>query len=132
MRGRRFSEFQKAGRYDDNEKFIIETNLFLVYSSEQGENIPKSMLREFRKRFLEKDDVVQPKLSFDYLPTSNKARSALINQYIKSLESALNVTRTDISLAELWRKECPDRPKHADLEEYLELVSVCSKSVPEC
>ncbi len=58
----------------------------------------------------------------DYLPTPNAAQSALIDKFVESLESALQVTRTKISLAELWKEQCLDGPKNADIVEYLKLV----------
>jgi hypothetical protein len=59
----------------------------------------------------------------DYLPTPNAAQSNLIDKFVKGLESALQVKREEISLAELWKRNCPDGPDHADIAEYLMLVS---------
>jgi hypothetical protein len=59
----------------------------------------------------------------DYLPTPNAVQSALIDKFVEILESALQVsTRTKISLLELWKEQCPDGPKNADIAEYLKLV----------
>ncbi|KAK5490129.1 hypothetical protein LTR55_004650 [Exophiala xenobiotica] len=59
----------------------------------------------------------------DYLPTPNAAQSILSDKFVKGLESALQVKREEISLAELWKRDCPDGPDHADIAEYLKLVS---------
>jgi hypothetical protein len=58
----------------------------------------------------------------DYLPTPNAVQSALIDKLVESLESALQVTRTKISLAELWKEQRPDGPNNADIAKYLKLV----------
>ena len=58
----------------------------------------------------------------DYLPTPNAARTRLIDTFVEGLESALQVTRTEISLAELWKRNSPDGPEHTDIAEYLRLV----------
>ena len=58
----------------------------------------------------------------DYLPTPNAEQSRLIDIFVKGLESALDTTRTEISLAEMWKKSLPDGPEHNDIAEYLELV----------
>lgn len=60
----------------------------------------------------------------DYLPTPNAAQSGLIDKFISGLESALQVTRTEISLAELWKGDCPDGAEHTDITEYLEFVCI--------
>lgn len=52
----------------------------------------------------------------------NPAQTALIDKYVESLEAALQVTRTHISLADLWKEQCPDGPENADIAEYLKLV----------
>ncbi|KAJ9493640.1 hypothetical protein H2202_010884 [Exophiala xenobiotica] len=59
----------------------------------------------------------------DYLPTPNAAQSILSDKFVKGLESALQVKREEISLAELWKRDCPDGPDHADIAEYLKLDS---------
>jgi len=58
----------------------------------------------------------------DYLPTPNAAQTRLIDKFVEGLESALQVTRTEISLSELWKGDCPDGPEHADIAEYLRLA----------
>lgn len=58
----------------------------------------------------------------DYLPTPNPAQTSLIDKFVEGLESALHVTRTEISLAECWKRDCPDGPEHTDIAEYLRLV----------
>ncbi|KAK5282570.1 hypothetical protein LTR20_003380 [Exophiala xenobiotica] len=58
----------------------------------------------------------------DYLPTPNAAQSILSDKFVKGLESALQVKREEISLAELWKRDCPDGPDHADIAEYLKLA----------
>lgn len=58
----------------------------------------------------------------DYLPTPNVAQSSLIDKFVKGLKLALQVSREEISLAELWKRDCPDGPDHADISEYLKLV----------
>lgn len=58
-----------------------------------------------------------------YLPTENAAQSHLINRVVDGLESYyFDVSRTKISLAEMWEQDCPDGPEHVDFKEYLELV----------
>lgn len=58
----------------------------------------------------------------DYLPTPNAAQSRLIDKFVEGLESALQVSKEDISLAGLWKEDCPDGPEHTDIAEYLKLV----------
>lgn len=58
----------------------------------------------------------------DYLPTPNAAQSRLIDKFVEALESALQVCKEEISLAGLWKEDCPDGPEHADIAEYLKLV----------
>lgn len=58
----------------------------------------------------------------DYLPTVNQLQSNLIERFVKGLEGAFEVQREVISLAEEWRKDCPDGPEHTDIAEYLRLV----------
>lgn len=58
----------------------------------------------------------------DYLPTPNAAQFRLIDKFVEALESALQVSKEEISLAGLWKEDCPDGPEHADLAEYLKLV----------
>ncbi|KAK2591957.1 hypothetical protein QQS21_010363, partial [Conoideocrella luteorostrata] len=55
----------------------------------------------------------------DYLPTTNAAQTHLIDKFVSGLESAFLVTRTEISLAERWKGDCPDGAEHADIAEYL-------------
>lgn len=62
----------------------------------------------------------------DYLPTTTPAQTALITKFVEGLESALGVKRTEISLADLWKKDLPDGPEHSDISEYLHLVSFVS------
>lgn len=58
----------------------------------------------------------------DYLPTPNPAQTLLIDKFVRGLEVAMNVTRTDIYLAEYWENECPDGPEHSDISAYLKLA----------
>jgi hypothetical protein len=60
----------------------------------------------------------------DYLPTPNAAQTSVIDKFVSGLESALQVTRTEISLAELWKRDCPDGPQHTDIAEYLKTVCI--------
>ncbi|KAI1150033.1 amidase [Nemania diffusa] len=55
----------------------------------------------------------------DYLPTTNEAQTDIINAFIAGLESAPEVKRIDISLAQCWKKDMPDGPTHTDIKEYL-------------
>lgn len=59
----------------------------------------------------------------DYLPTINKAQTAIIDTFIAGLESALQVKRTEISLAQCWEEDMPDGPTHSNIEKYL--LTVC-------
>ncbi|TAQ88994.1 hypothetical protein B7494_g2658 [Chlorociboria aeruginascens] len=58
----------------------------------------------------------------DYLPTTNSAQSQVIDNFVKELETALQVSRVNISLAKEWKKDCPDGPNHLNIAEYLKLV----------
>ncbi|KAJ6178047.1 amidase [Penicillium mononematosum] len=58
----------------------------------------------------------------DYLPTKNEAQSRLIDTFVNGLETAFGVTRQEVSLAELWKHDCPDGPDHDDIAGYLELA----------
>ncbi|KAL2070236.1 hypothetical protein VTL71DRAFT_13262 [Oculimacula yallundae] len=60
----------------------------------------------------------------DYLPTPNPAQTRLLDIFVSGLESALNVKRKHISLKELWKKDCPDGPQHADVAEYLRFAGI--------
>ncbi|KAJ5471030.1 amidase [Penicillium desertorum] len=57
----------------------------------------------------------------DYLPTKNEAQSRLIDTFVGGLETEFGVKRQEVSLAELWKHDCPDGPDHEDIAEYLEL-----------
>ena len=59
----------------------------------------------------------------DYLPTIHEAQSAIIDKFIEGLESAFNVKRIEMSLAEQWKKDLPGGAEHTSIAEYLELVS---------
>ncbi|KAF4985542.1 hypothetical protein F66182_16918, partial [Fusarium sp. NRRL 66182] len=48
--------------------------------------------------------------------------SQVIDNFVKGLESALQVSRIKISLAEEWRKDCPDGYQNPDIVEYLKLA----------
>ena len=58
----------------------------------------------------------------DYLPTTNPSQSALLEKFVSGLESALGTQRINISLARLWKKDCPDGKEHEDIAKYLETV----------
>ena len=58
----------------------------------------------------------------DYLPTSNSKQSALIEKLVVGLESALHTKRIKISLASLWKEDCPDGKEHDNVVDYLETV----------
>ena len=58
----------------------------------------------------------------DYLPTPNKAQSRLMDNFVEGLESAMRAHREEISLAALWKGDCPDGPENQDIAEYLSLV----------
>lgn len=60
----------------------------------------------------------------DYLPTPNNAQTKLIDEFVSALESALGVQKTPISIADLWRQDCPDGEEHADIAKYLDTVSL--------
>lgn len=63
----------------------------------------------------------------DYLPTSNAAQTRLIDKLVSGMESALQVKRTHISLAELWKRDCPDGTEHRNIADYLDTVCLRSK-----
>lgn len=81
---------------------------------------PQSMLVLHSLLFLQ----AQVKILYpsDYLPTTNSAQSQVIDNFVKGLETALQVSRVNISLAEEWKKDCPDGPNHLNIAEYLKLV----------
>ncbi|KAI0393486.1 amidase [Xylariaceae sp. FL0594] len=56
----------------------------------------------------------------DYLPTTNKDQSAVINNFVTALEGYLGVTRESVSIAERWAKDQPDGSDHTDISQYLE------------
>jgi hypothetical protein len=39
----------------------------------------------------------------------------LINKFVAGLETAFGVKKTNVSLAELWKKDCPDGVEHSDI-----------------
>ncbi|KAJ5697591.1 amidase, partial [Penicillium malachiteum] len=63
----------------------------------------------------------------DYLPTPNPAQTQVIAKFVSGLESALCSNRVSISLAELWRKDCPHGEQQKDIEKYLEFVCYLSE-----
>ena len=44
----------------------------------------------------------------DYLPTTNPAQTDLLDKFTRGLEKALQTQRVRISLAKLWKTDCPD------------------------
>ncbi|KAJ2980269.1 hypothetical protein NQ176_g2746 [Zarea fungicola] len=60
----------------------------------------------------------------DYLPTPNPAQTRLIDKFVTGLESALQISRTNVSLADLWKRDCPDGAEHEDIAEYLETAGI--------
>ncbi|RDW93964.1 uncharacterized protein DSM5745_01286 [Aspergillus mulundensis] len=60
----------------------------------------------------------------NYLPTPNAAQTAVINKFVKGLESAISVKRTGFSLVEQWKKDLPDSKQHADIVPYLEKAGI--------
>lgn len=58
----------------------------------------------------------------DYLPTPNAEQTGLIEKFVRGLEGSLGVSRTEISLAELWKQNLPGGSEHSDIVEYLHLV----------
>jgi len=71
-------------------------------------------------------DSVSPKFKLlfplDYLPTVNNAQTQLLVSFVEGLEKALDVERTEISLADKWKADIADGPENDDLAEYLKLV----------
>ncbi|KAI1130119.1 amidase [Nemania abortiva] len=55
----------------------------------------------------------------DYLGMCNKDQLTAINSFVIALESLLQVKRTPVSIAELWKEHQPDGPKNANISEYL-------------
>lgn len=49
-------------------------------------------------------------------------QSRLIDKFVGGLESALQVSKEEISLAGLWKEDFPDGPVHTDIAEYFKLV----------
>lgn len=60
----------------------------------------------------------------DYLPTTNTQQTQQIERFISGLESALHISRKNISLAELWKRDCPDGEIHGDIAKYLETAGI--------
>ncbi|RHZ68074.1 hypothetical protein CDV55_107783 [Aspergillus turcosus] len=60
----------------------------------------------------------------DYLPTPNLDQTRVIDNFVSGLESALGVKRTNISLADIWRGDCPDGKEHDDIAKYLETAGI--------
>jgi hypothetical protein len=48
----------------------------------------------------------------------------LIDSFVEDLEGFLGVKKISISLAEMWRNNCPDSAKGIELSEYVETVGV--------
>ena len=59
----------------------------------------------------------------DYLPTINAAQTEVIDSFVKDLENELGIARTEISLAEEWKKSRPASVQESDVNEYLKEVS---------
>jgi hypothetical protein len=58
----------------------------------------------------------------DYLPTTNAAQTEVIESFVRDLEAELGVKRTEVSLAEEWKKSRPVDVKEDDVAEYLKEV----------
>ncbi|OAA70229.1 amidase [Cordyceps fumosorosea ARSEF 2679] len=56
----------------------------------------------------------------DYLPTLNPEQTQRIERFVSGLESTLQISRRNISLADMWKQDCPDGNKHDDIAKYLE------------
>ncbi|KAM7205138.1 amidase [Naviculisporaceae sp. PSN 640] len=79
------------------------------------------MLRPVPKDIKESVKILYPS---DYLPTPNAAQTELIDKFVSGLEQALSVRKTEISLAEQWKKDTPDGPEHGDIAVYLEKAGI--------
>ncbi|KAI0189043.1 amidase [Astrocystis sublimbata] len=55
----------------------------------------------------------------DYLPTVNASQTAIFDAFVTGLETALQVKRTEISLAQCWKDDLPDGSGHPDIDKYL-------------
>jgi hypothetical protein len=55
----------------------------------------------------------------DYLPTTNAAQTEVIETFVRDLEAELGVMRTEVSLAEEWKKSRPVDVEEEDVAEYL-------------
>ncbi|KAI1819342.1 amidase [Xylaria intraflava] len=56
----------------------------------------------------------------DYLPTPHAGQTAVIEEFVTALETSLDVKRSSVSIAELWKEHLPDGPEHDDISKYLE------------
>ncbi|KAK7418468.1 hypothetical protein QQX98_003960 [Neonectria punicea] len=60
----------------------------------------------------------------DYLPTPNADQTRVIDQFVSGLETALNVKRTGISIAQRWKEDAPDGQEHNDIAKYLDTAGI--------
>ena len=62
----------------------------------------------------------------DYLTTTNAAQTEVIESFVKSLEEELGLKRTEVYLADQWKKFPPPGVKKDDVAKYLIEVKRCS------
>ncbi|KAK3939013.1 amidase signature domain-containing protein [Diplogelasinospora grovesii] len=67
----------------------------------------------------EKFQILYP---LDYFPVGNEAQTRLTDNFVKGLESALQVKRTKIDLAAGWKADHPDGIENDDIAQYLGLA----------
>jgi hypothetical protein len=65
----------------------------------------------------------------DYLPMTNAAQIAVIESFIRDLEVELGVKRTEVSVAEEWKKSRPVDVKEDGVAEYLKEVRDILRSI---
>lgn len=59
----------------------------------------------------------------DWFPASNDKHQAILEAFTCSLEQYLGITRTEISLSELWSKTAPEESRESELSDYIAGVS---------
>lgn len=58
----------------------------------------------------------------DFLPVSNKAQMELIDDFVADLETTHGVSRTKVSLKDLWKEKTPSGADSTDIAQYLKDV----------
>lgn len=66
----------------------------------------------------------------DFFPRPNERQQMLIDKFVNTLETYLDVKKTEFSLAGRWQKYTPKEAEGQSLAEYTEKVKAYPKLIP--